>query len=62
MKSVVFELHFQWEKIKRSFEEQLPAFQVYKGLSFQAFTGLKSQFLIALIRFRIIGIDNLVTV
>ena len=56
MKSVVFELHFQWEKIKRSFDEQLPAFQVYKGLSFQAFTGLKSQFLIALIRFRIIGI------
>ena len=35
MKSVVFELHFcQWEKIKRSFEEQLPVIQLYKGLSF----------------------------
>ena len=57
MKSLVFELHFcQWEKIKRSFKEQLSVFQVYKGLSFQASSGLKSQFLIALIRLRYIGI------
>ena len=57
MKSVVFELHFcQWEKIKRSFKELLSVFQVYKGLCFQASTGLKSQFLIALIGLRYVGI------